>query len=219
MYPKMYHHSRIPTILSGSGGSLFPPELQACEYLESSGNEYILLPYLCNDITDLSVEITAIDTNDNNLIGARIGTNFFCLITYNGKFYLRYFTPSTNSSVTGVNYNEKLLLIYNYINNNYTCNGIEYQNTREIYRNLNIQIALFAINYNGLIEKSSNKLKLFKTNLFELHACYIKSGQTYIDNKSITCQAGTPGMYDIVNGIFYTNDGTGNFTCGPDIII
>ena len=50
-------------------------------------------------------------------------------------------------------------------------------------------------------------------------ACHIKSGKTFIDNKGITCQAGTPGMYDVVNNIFYTNDGTGAFTVGPDIIL
>lgn len=30
---------------------------------------------------------------------------------------------------------------------------------------------------------------------------------------------GTPGMYDIVNNTFYTNDGTGAFTVCPDIIL
>lgn len=28
-----------------------------------------------------------------------------------------------------------------------------------------------------------------------------------------------PGMYDVMNEIFYTNNGNGEFTCGPDINI
>lgn len=200
-------------------GSILPPELQGCEYLLSSGTQYILLPYICNDITDISFEITAINQNDNNLIGGRVGTNFLCLITYNGKYYFRYFTPTTSSSVTNINYNTQLYLRYNYLNDTYICNGTEYANEKEIVRGINENFALFAINKNGAIEKSSNKLKSVTTNLFDLRSCYVKSGQTYTDNKGNVCSAGTCGMYDIVNQVFYTNDGTGTFSHGADVNI
>ena len=52
-----------------------------------------------------------------------------------------------------------------------------------------------------------------------MYSCYIKSGQTYTDNKGNICPAGTCGMYDVVNNVFYTNDGTGTFSKGADIII
>ena len=51
-----------------------------------------------------------------------------------------------------------------------------------------------------------------------LVSTYIKTGETYEDNKGNTCSAGTCGFFDVLTQTFYTNDGGGNFTHGNDII-
>lgn len=60
------------------------------------------------------------------------------------------------------------------------------------------------------IQSNSGKMRFFSFVLYDnneevlnLFPCYRKSD-------------GKPGMYDIVNRRFYTNDGTGEFIVGPD---
>ena len=45
--------------------------------------------------------------------------------------------------------------------------------------------------------------------------CYCTTTVTDTTNKQ--CPAGTRGLYDLVTGKFYTNQGTGNFEKGPDV--
>lgn len=106
-------------------------------------------------------------------------------------------------------------------NNNYTTQAYTIGN--------NYNVVLFSC-YNGdthnilspTFEGQMYYCKIYDTNMqqrLDLYPCYVKNGQTYTDTKGVTCPAGTPGLFDIINNDFYTNDLGGTFTVGPDIIL
>lgn len=64
--------------------------------------------------------------------------------------------------------------------------------------------------------------KIFSCNIYEDNICirnfipcYCTTTVTDVSNKQ--CESGTIGMYDLVEGKFYTNQGTGEFLKGKDI--
>ena len=92
------------------------------------------------------------------------------------------------------------------------------------YNSIPYYIKIFAILVLGtpsnfLPSNNGSKIWYIETNTFRLLPCYVKGGKTYTDNKGNVCGAGTCGMYDVVNHVFYTNDGTGTFSKGGDINI
>lgn len=192
--------------------SILPKELQACEYLQTNGTQDIIIPQILFQNTDISIIATFDDIdglagwNDRNNNWFGIRNHVFTI----GNIPIP-FTDYVNLEIK-------------YITNTFpTCtyNGTLYTGTGLFFNNGPINgYHLFKIaGFNGM----SGKFKKYEVESYNvtytLQPCYVKSGKTFIDNKGITCQAGTPGMYDIVNNIFYTNDGTGTFTVGPDIIL
>lgn len=227
MHAKMYHHSRIPTILGvPGGGSLLPPELQACEYLKTDGNSYIVTNINSNNLTFVKLKCQqANNSGGSSVYGCGQTTNplsYFQLYINESKYAIRCFSNTTTPIETNVNGGDLIdyhLDITNksaIINNN----NITITNYYQIIESYTL-FTLFASRQSSGIYPNKNGLKIYncETNLFNLFDCYIKAGRTYTDNKGNTCTAGTPGMYDILNNVFYTNDGTGNFTAGPDINI
>lgn len=65
--------------------------------------------------------------------------------------------------------------------------------------------------YLKLYDKVQNKL------VRNFIPCYIKPDHTFVDVNGTTQPAGTIGLYDKVNGELYVNAGTGTFTKGRDI--
>ena len=80
---------------------------------------------------------------------------------------------------------------------------------------------LFARNRNGAIDYGC-EMRLYYFKLFDngnivrnLIPCYSTTIVTDVNGKS--CPSGTKGLYDTVEGKFYTNQGTGEFIAGPDV--
>lgn len=215
----------------GDGGSptpsILPKELQACEYLESSGTQYIILN---NDIIVNNFESFEIKTQVNystlggtTVFGSRETYNGNSLQLYagNNNYQLRYFTQNTTPTFDlRVPSGSILEMSYDFNTKTVIGNGISQIYNFVVQRNITKPLMLFGfLNINTPSILSNGKIFYFRSNLFNLISCYVKSGKTFVDNKGNACQAGTPGMFDIVNNVFYTNDGTGAFTVGPDIII
>ena len=64
--------------------------------------------------------------------------------------------------------------------------------------------------------------KIFSCNIYEDNICIRNfipcyCTTTVIDVNNKQCESGTIGMYDLVEGKFYTNQGTGEFLKGKDI--
>lgn len=207
----------------GEGGtpptpSILPKELQACEYIQGDGNSYIRLPYKCDDFVRIEGYGKFISNERKSIFGSIDGSNIVNIFVNNNVIMYHFFQSIEKSS--GIVWNNDFHFILTKINgtikiNNYIAGAL-------VYNNMQSYLHLFTATGSNCSQSLINSFNLQDgnyENIADLYACYVKSGKTFIDNKSITCPAGTPGMYDVVNNIFYTNDGTGAFTVGPDIIL
>lgn len=194
---------------------VLPSEYQKVEYIESSGTQYINLPYGF-DVTDTISMRSAVDTsmsrdkfmvcptrwnNSNNRFG-------LCGISYNNNLAFAFGALSTADTIFYIAHpNDGLMHDYHYLDKLFIKKdvvgafgvdgmtfGAETYPLRLFYgynANTNGKIAHF------VHEKADGrKIALF--------ACYRKSD-------------GVIGMYDVENDVFYTNDGTGDFTKGQNI--
>ena len=194
---------------------VLPSEYQRVEYIESSGTQYINLPYGFAPTDTISMR-SSIDTsmvgdrfmtcpsrwnNDNNRFG-------LCGLAAQKYFIFAYGAISTSDSCFTIRcsndgnlhdfyYSEEMFHIVDLKRAGGVGGvtfGAETYPLRLFYgynANTKGKIAYF------VHEKADGrKLALF--------ACYRKSD-------------GVIGMYDVENDVFYTNDGTGDFTKGQDI--
>ncbi len=210
--------------MAGNSGSLLPPELQACEYLQTDGNCYIDTNF---KVKDIDIKIDAKLSVDNSLTGWLFG----CRISnISNQFGVVYISPNSLRYNYGASANAETNETTNYIINidngilkftNFEGTGKHTINRGSYTFTSNYTIRLWGLN-SPSPENSATMTKLYYfdfKNIGKLVACYIKAGNTFIDNKSVECTAGKPGMYDILNRVFYTNDGTGEFLHGYDIIL
>ena len=125
------------------------------------------------------------------------------------------FTPENNKYYEFIQNGDKLL-IDNELMNEYIrkYNAPEIKGTIPLY--------MFARNNNGNVDcYTSVKLKEMniKYSNYEVRRfipCYSTTTVTDVNGKQ--CPAGTKGLYDLVEGKFYTNQGNGeDFKAGPDI--
>lgn len=245
-YVKVYVIDNGVTIYSSNvlnfttaSGSILPKELQACEYLEADGSSWIKLDQKniqYNNRIELKFSVVN-DANNNTLIfGARTGANNNAFIIYPTPMYSEFrmwygtglgasqsftynFAQNTPDFIASTTNNNADWSIYDF-NGNLIWN--HYFNLAYPTGNQNLYLFNAAL---PTLNPASAAFPGTKIYYFEIEtickyiACYVKSGETFVDNKGITCPAGTCGMYDIVNNIFYTNDGTGTFSKGADINI
>lgn len=87
---------------------------------------------------------------------------------------------------------------------------------------INYNYFLFSINHTGrgTDHASSFKMdycKIIRDNILIRYyvPCYSTTTVTNADNEQVP--ENTKGLYDLIEGKFYTNQGTGDFIAGPDI--
>ena len=233
---------RFCTTLGVSGG--YVPEwrkhLQPCEYLETDGNSWIQLDYYCG--SNIAIQITVKDFA--TLEGAIFGNqsdNAYCIFKPAEITTIRCDYNGLGPVSVIVGNNVTFTILYNIIESTkHKVNVYKNRNLTELVGSANLNGNTFQARKNivffnaykgnnantldrpmGNGEKICNDIHVYYNDTLEtLHryyTCYVKMGQTYTDNKGNVCPAGTPGMYDVVNNTFYTNDGSGQFTHGEDI--
>lgn len=196
------------------GSSLYynalPSEFKAVEYIESSGLEYIDTGVIPTNNTEVSADFIVVNFN-SNVVNYMFG-NYEA-----GKLFALY---RNTSDIFGV-------MFSNYDN----FSSYEIQLDTRYKAKLNSTGAYI----NGSSIKSfttlpdftaTNSLYIFKGNgssrppaILKLYGFTIKESNKVI-RKLIPCYRisdTTIGLYDLVNGVFYTNAGTGAFTKGSDI--
>ena len=196
--------------------SILPAELQGCEYLQGDGNSGIKL----NMFNQNSINSIELEYMGDGVFSSRSDNGTFLQVSqYNYHAIARYYTTrSMIESQVDISQNWCKFSI-NDIENKYNFNSEQYNNPNSIIKNVGNYLVLFATNYGTIEYYHGTKLKYIKTNLFEMYPCYIKAGKTFINQYGNICPAGTCGMYDVVNQVFYTNDSTGTFSKGADINI
>ena len=210
---------------------LVPPELQLCEYLQTDGNCYINIrpdEFSINNY-NARIKYKTIDGTAQGIWG--------CRTTATTGMLHSQFTATTNSLRLGYansnndNTNSSYQQAIQYWNNNNIkvtrWDGTQIRAITPTLSNIFVKNVCLFGTYNNETNtvyymKSGGIICEFDFTTFDqisrLVSTYIKTGETYEDNKGNTCSAGTCGFFDVLTQTFYTNDGGGNFTHGNDII-
>ena len=211
---------------------LLPDEYQQVEYIESTGTQYIdtkIYPY--RTTTVIKFEITKIIDSggaSNYLAGCyNINDNRY----YIGRIYIgngelssanrfnNYTKLIDNSANSGIHE-----IIYNDDNNCVIFDGVIKGTFSDLTTQSQYSFYLFGRNSPeiGFAEASASRIyscklvdKTLQKNLKNFIPC--KSTTTVTNADGNIVPANTKGLYDTVEGKFYTNQGTGEFIAGPDV--
>lgn len=210
-------------------GSILPAELQACEYLEADGNSFFAPEsneFIADNIDYLKTKLVIDGNNDCGIIGVITPSPryFFTIQLFNNSYTFGMFCDLSHRWASSLSTGTILDIDFDKNAKKLIVNNITQNLENQIFYSIPYYIKIFAIIVLGnpsnfLPANSGSKIWYIETNTFKLYPCYVKAGQTFTDNKGNVCSAGTCGMYDVVNQVFYTNDGTGTFLHGADINI
>ena len=187
------------------GASVLPSGYTQLEYIQSSGTQWIktgVIPTI-NTRYYAEFEIVSID-GSKGIIGV-VDNN--CCIWYDktslyGAFTIGYDVYASESVSNGKKYVCELK------NGSFVVNGVTYSIPSVSSWDNQKEAFIFDLNYNGSYGKSSIKV----------YRCIIYDGAAKIrDYVPAKNSSETIGLYDTVNGAFYTNAGSGTFTAGADI--
>lgn len=183
---------------------------QEVEFLEATGSQYIN-PQLTG-VNGIDIDFQFTTTSAIAAYGARNGwsnTNAFSMTNYSNKFWYlpipsdsySQYMPSIDTSKHNFQYGS---------NNGWKAefDGVNWH-TYSSMAVSSSQILLYAENVGGVQNKS--KVKIYHVALYingtlnrDMYPCYRVSDST-------------AGFYDKVNGVFYTNSGSGTFVVGADV--
>ena len=183
------------------------------EYIQSSGTQYIDTGYKPNSSTKLTATLQFVSSSSGNkfCFGARTSNSVgrFSLgysFGSSGSWFFGYNTtvPNVTSAVsptgkTSVIIDKNVCTVGGY-------SATASQSTFSCAQNL----VLFADNEGGTIGQNGS-IKLYDCSIYD-NGVLIRN---FIPARN---SSGTLGLYDTVNGAFYTNAGSGTFTAGADIV-
>ena len=204
-------------LTGGGGGHNLPPEYQEVEWLLGSNGCKITTGITISAETTMYVHYEQqpndAGTNWNIVAGIVYDRGmYWCIQSSTSSGYLRF--NGGNAAGTGlanVQFNvgtkagddiEAFLANKNGVESYFIKNGTKYGNSTSLYTCVSRESPwLF-----------SNSVKIYESKFCEagilirhfIPCCRIADSE--------------PGMYDIVGGRFYPNEGTGSFTVGPDVI-
>ena len=198
-----------------SNQNLLPSEYQEVEYIASTGTQFIELPFGFErtDIVDFDMSIDTGQYPDKYLISPKTWNNnnnrFAMGIGMSSQnFAVGFGSKSTGSTgVTPAYSNDGLRHHWHYENSIFTILdvGSTYTGTSDTFGGVTANLKLF-YGYN-----TNTKGKIYRyvhwkngEKIIELIPCYRKSDNVI-------------GLYDLINGDFYLNGGTGTFTKGNNI--
>ena len=202
----------------GTGAFIAGPEIALpdgyteLKYIEATGEQYLDTGVVPNANTqvDYKIRFRQDATTASPLIGARVGNSGI-----NRFFPISYSNPSTdyrvsfgNALISGtIDFNIDYEGSFQPQNEVLILNGTSYSLAGHSFtKSTNYNLYLFATSgYSGNLYQSKGVIyycKIYKNN--ELVRNYIPCKN---DNNEI-------GMYDLINGTFYSNQGTGSFIAG-----
>jgi len=218
IYPITISYSRLP-----SG-------FQECEWIASSGTQYINTGYIPTGYNTFGFEIDGcfIDTTSSkymigaersnyNLIGIEcVGTTEIRGVVGWGGVSYNY--SSTERRKYGITQGSL------YVNNVKIGDGDSRSRVQTTYsffifgKNTNNDKSLLALTSSRLYEVLFYEDTTFTTPVRDYIPCYCTETVTaYQGSTQTTASAGTIGMYDLIGNRFYINSGSGTFTKGDDV--
>ena len=189
-----------------AGGGSLPDGYTELEYLQSTGTQYIDSGVKGDSDVRVTAdfEITAFDSGTTFVFGAQ-GTNsirYTLGMTSAGAFRSDFGTAMTSGSAASLNTRyaaDKNGNVCTVGGQTLTSAAATFTGTTNIY--------LFGRSYSSI---SCSKIKMYRCKMY-------KAGALVRDFIPARNSSGTLGLYDTVNGTFYTNAGTGTFVAGAEI--
>lgn len=186
-------------------------------YIQSTGTQLINTGYVAQETDSIEVDYTITDlsrTGDKFIIGAQpIADNpnvGLWIETYDDSntWYVRYGSPQSvhiNSSAS------QLSGTFIVSKNSFVVNGTKILEPSFNNMSPNPMTIFSRYSANGTIPATGASV--------QISAVRVKNGNSIV-HKYISARRNSDnvlGMYDTVNGQFYTNQGSGTFTAGPEI--
>lgn len=204
---QFYGNSGTGVFYAGPPVVTLPEGYTQLMYLESSGTQYINTGFNPNQDTRAIVDCQILSGHSANgqIISAVDSTNFYLLIYLypSNVFSTRYGKGALQNFDSSISPFDRHVLDKN--KNVTTIEGSVVTSTAETF-SINYPLYLFARDNAGSVD---NFCKM------RLYSCRIYNNGLMVRD-FIPCKnaSGTIGLYDMVNGQFYTNAGTGTFTAG-----
>ena len=193
--------------LLGKNSNKLPSEYTQVEYIQSNGLQYIDTNYKIDKSTDSVVaDIDFIrEDGSHSPFGVYVTNNQWMINYYGtGNTLLLYYGPGGGPtytiyhSITG-RHILKLSPTNLYINNNSILSYTSLEGQ------LDYNLYLFTSNA-GTSRLFYSKMKLYKLRIYKNNKMVRNYVPCYRNSEN------KPGLYDLVNNVFYTNQGTGDFT-------
>lgn len=198
-----------------------PKEYQEVEYIESHGTEYIDTGVILTQSNKVvfNASFTQNTISAKGVFGSRVSAN-------ENNFAISYYEYSTNVSLA-LDFNNSGYTTYRltrYLEFETIYQFIIDKNERAIYRNS----ALIDSNTTLCNDNINSGLNayIFTTNGTSWSSMYGKLYSCKIYDNNVLVRDFVPcyrvsdneiGLYDLVNGVFYTNQGTGTFSVGKNV--
>lgn len=212
----MMNRRRIMLMQIVKQDELLPREYQRVEYIESSGTQWIDTGVSASIAHKLKWELDA-----QMLSSLEVNGCFFGSRSSSTRYYQFCHNAGVNGWITqsgGVTYkdvgqknNDRNQFVYDVKNAIFTQNSTSYTVQQAQSVTDSTTVGLFARKDYGNVLSRQSSVRLWSFKVYENDVvirdfipCYRKS-----DNEI--------GVYDIVNDLFYTNQGTGEFLKGDDI--
>ena len=188
--------------------AVLPSNYKRLEYIQSTGTQYI--DTKIKPSTDMKVEI---DYEANALTSAQNSSFFGCyqnsygffdgVAGANNAYYVNYTAQPVDCGPLSLNTRYKDIIYGTTFNHN----GVDY--TSSNVSSCDYSMYLFGRNLNNIAERIGTT-KIYNFKLWE-------EKELKLDLVPCKNNVNEIGMYDIVNGIFYENSGTGTFIAGCEI--
>ena len=206
--------------------SILPDEYQEVEYIESTGTQYIDTGLLAKDYSDINCEIkgnyikveptkTILGAGNNNtwyLIGILFGVRDFGAQKGTAGTEVKFCSADLKEHIFTLDLKNGVAYLDNDLQINLSNNGNKIDKNYILFSNMNgnewtTAASSFSMKYCKII-KDEVLIRNFVP-------CYCITTVTNIYGEQ--SPPGTKGIYDTVEGKFYTNQGTGEFIAGPEV--
>lgn len=177
------------------------------EYIQSTGTQYINTGFKPNNNTRAVGEFSIDATDVCGLFGSRIAysQDAWCVFAYGDSARTNFqdsystaslFEPPATTGYCKIDKNK----------NTTNINGYSHTFDPAVYQ-LDFPMYVMAINTSNGAQVYPGKMKLYSFKVWD-------NGVLVLDLIPCVSSGGVVGLYDIANGAFYTNAGTGVFTAG-----
>lgn len=175
--------------VAGEKGKL-PSTYRKLEYIQSSGKQYIDTGVIVKDITEIKVDFQAVT------------------ILSGENQYASSWVDQQNHIQIGINGNKFM-----------DSGGVTYSQTASVTaRTQAVGVPLGAVNLHLYLFAQSESTGALHYSSGRIFSCQITTANGLVRN-FVPCKNpdGVIGMYDVVNGAFYQNAGSGTFIAGTDL--